>query len=55
MVLGILPIGFIQDICTTIQSTVFAKFVQNVGLYGLILKSISVSDIVSIIKSIIKV
>ena len=53
MVLGVLPLGFIQEVCAVIPATVFASFVQNVGLYGLILKSISLSDIVGFVKGII--
>ena len=54
MLLGILPIGFIQDIYALIPETTFTAFIQNASLFKLILNSISVSDITEFVKNIVK-
>lgn len=54
LVLGVLPIGFIQQIYAQIPFTVFTAFIEEIGLYNVILDSISFADIFKYVKGIIK-
>ena len=53
MVMGVLPFGFIQDICAVFAETTFVALVQKIGLFGIILNFISSNDIIGFVKGIV--
>ncbi len=53
MVISILPIPFFQGIYADIQAGGFAKLIENINLFGLIMNSISVNSIIDFVKIII--
>ena len=53
-VLGLIPLGFVQDIFVEVQASTVMQTINKINLFGLILSKISVGDISSIIKNALK-
>ena len=53
LVIGIIPIGFFNDVHYALTSTGFAGFIHKINVFSLILNSISTGDIVSVVKNMI--
>ena len=53
MVLGIIPIGFIQNIYGYVQSSVIASIITKLSLINTIMNSISINDVAEFVKSIV--
>lgn len=52
MVIAMIPIAICQDITLAIQSSVIAKFIQDINLFGLIMNGQSSINVTEIIKNI---
>ena len=53
LALSIIPVAFCQDIYAGVQVSVFAKFIEDINLYGLLLNAISSQNVIGAVKNII--
>lgn len=53
MLISILPIAFFQDIYAGIQISRFAKFIETISLYKVVIRTIAGGNVVNIVKSIV--
>ena len=53
-IIGIIPIGFIQEISYGITQTYFASFVHNIGIFNLILTVIAETHIVDFVAGLVR-
>ena len=54
MVLSIIPIGFIQDLASSIENSVLTKIINKIDVFSLILKAISSVNLTDTITNVIK-
>lgn len=55
IVLGVIPIPAVQNIYTALGQTVFAKFINDISLYQVILDALSSVNVTKYVKEIIKI
>ncbi len=53
-IIGIIPIGFVQEVNFAIGQTIFANFVHNIGIFNIILRVIAETEIVGYIADLVR-
>lgn len=53
MFISIIPLGFCQDVYMAVQTSIFANFLEDINLYGLIINAISSTNLLQVVKSVI--
>lgn len=53
MLLGIIPIQFVQEVYSAVQSSTFASFIARINLYNVVLNTISTPNVVKFVKDLI--
>lgn len=53
MVISVIPLGFMQDLYASIQISTVANFIEDINLFRVILSSISTTNVVDAVKSIV--
>ena len=51
LVISIIPIALFQDIYAGIQASIFANFIEDINLYGLLLNALSSQNVIGAIKN----